>query len=299
MSLHKHSLFDVDITVSSKKELLDYIDNFFTSNNPTIHQSTNQTLQHSNIPTFTIVTPNSEQIMLAKKDTTFKKILNNADIALPDGIGVVWAMKVLQNKSIHRISGIDFMVDLIAYAVKQKMNVAFLGGENGIAIKAFECQKKKFSLLGGFADEVGMIDYNRQNGVDNIINTTSNLALNTIQLEKQEQLFHDIAEKIISENIGMVFVGMGMGKQEWVTENIKCQISNIKSNPRSKIHTPIFFMSVGGAFDMLSGAIPRASVFVRSMGLEWLWRLIQEPWRWKRQVALIQFIWRVAQEKFH
>ena len=57
-------------------------------------------------------------------------------------------------------------------------------------------------------------------------------------------------------------------------------------------------MGVGGSFDYLSGDIVRAPGFIRALGLEWLFRLARQPWRWKRQLALVEFIWLVLKEKF-
>ena len=59
----------------------------------------------------------------------------------------------------------------------------------------------------------------------------------------------------------------------------------------------ILLMSVGGSFDFISGKIQRAPLIIRTIGLEWLWRLIKEPWRWRRQLALVHFILRIFQEK--
>ncbi|EKD67447.1 MAG: hypothetical protein ACD_48C00397G0001, partial [uncultured bacterium] len=66
---------------------------------------------------------------------------------------------------------------------------------------------------------------------------------------------------------------------------IKYQVSSIK------YHNEVIFMSVGGSFDMIAGTIPRAPDWIQKIGLEWLYRLFREPWRWKRQMQLILFIW--------
>lgn len=85
--------------------------------------------------------------------------------------------------------------------------------------------------------------------------------------------------------IDILFVAFGSPKQEeWIAENI------------DKLPVKIV-MGVGGAFDFISGKVPRSPLFVRRLGLEWLFRLIRQPWRIKRQISLFEFIWLVFKEK--
>ena len=85
-----------------------------------------------------------------------------------------------------------------------------------------------------------------------------------------------------------VFVGLGAPKQEYLIEKVKSQ--------KSKVKSPLILMSVGGSFDILAGSVSRAPFVMRHVGLEWLWRLAREPWRWKRQCALVKFIWMVMRK---
>ena len=79
--------------------------------------------------------------------------------------------------------------------------------------------------------------------------------------------------------VDILFVGLGHGKQErWIVRNM------------DKVNSKVF-MGVGGSFDYISGKIPRAPVFIRELGFEWLFRLVIQPWRIKRQVALLKFAW--------
>jgi N-acetylglucosaminyldiphosphoundecaprenol N-acetyl-beta-D-mannosaminyltransferase len=90
---------------------------------------------------------------------------------------------------------------------------------------------------------------------------------------------------IPNTGIGILFVAFGAPKQEfWINENL------------DKIPVKVA-IGVGGAFDYISGKTPRAPTFIRSIGLEWLFRLVVQPWRIKRQLALIEFIWLVVKEK--
>jgi N-acetylglucosaminyldiphosphoundecaprenol N-acetyl-beta-D-mannosaminyltransferase len=82
----------------------------------------------------------------------------------------------------------------------------------------------------------------------------------------------------------MVFVGMGAPKQEVFIEALA------QALVQSKYSLPVMFMAVGGSFDIITGRLRRAPLFIRSIGFEWAWRLFQEPWRWRRQLALLKFI---------
>lgn len=88
-----------------------------------------------------------------------------------------------------------------------------------------------------------------------------------------------------NETIDILFVAFGAPKQEfWISEYLE------------KIPVKIA-IGVGGAFDYISGKTPRAPLFLQNIGLEWLFRLIMQPWRIKRQLSLLQFIWLVIKEK--
>jgi len=139
--------------------------------------------------------------------------------------------------------------------------------------------------------------------MDNTSNTTN---------RKYYQYYQNLLQKIQKTNTRLVFVGLGAPKQEYFIEKLTMSLRDrsdreaISQNdmrsprsvasgdlPRDDKGRGVVLMSVGGAFDMIAGRIPRAPYVVRSMGLEWLWRLVREPWRWRRQRALLKFIWLV------
>lgn len=103
-------------------------------------------------------------------------------------------------------------------------------------------------------------------------------------IEPEGYSLQQIVQKIRKTNTRFVFVGLGAPKQEYFIARMARESQSI-------------YMSVGGAFDMISGTIQRAPVPIRKVGLEWLWRLFQEPWRWKRQLALVKFAVLVIAEK--
>lgn len=195
-----------------------------------------------------IVTPNPEFIVTAQKDKIFKSILNNADLSIPDGIGLRLSGKV-QNT----VPGIDLMERLIDLSAEKGFTIGFLGGRGEVAEKTAECLLGKYpNLKVSFAESGGEVD-------------------NQGKLLKYPKLLRSL-------NCDILFVAFGPPKQEkWIADNL------------DKIPVKIA-MGVGGAFDYLSGQTPRAPKWLRSLGFEWLFRLLMQPWRIKRQIALIKYL---------
>ncbi len=155
-------------------------------------------------------------------------------------------------------TGIDTMEALVKMANDLGVTVGFLGGRRGVAGRAVERLKKKHpNLQVSFASDGGEID---EGG--NMIN--------------------DLGLKI---NADLLFVAFGPPKQEkWIAKNLN----------KSKVKV---MMSVGGSLDYLAGEVMRAPQFLRELGLEWLFRLFCQPWRIKRQLALIKYIWLLTQKR--
>jgi N-acetylglucosaminyldiphosphoundecaprenol N-acetyl-beta-D-mannosaminyltransferase len=289
MPLPKTSILGVSITTSSRKAILSYVSRFLSSHRP------------SSPSIIQIVTPNAEQIVLAQKDEKFKTILNNADIALPDGAGVVWGMKHVipaphqsagstpagihdpkgipdspsgfrDDKKIERISGVDFMVDLCRAAAEKHGRVLFYGGR-GVAKQALLELKKTIPDLDGIAmdgpelPETGAID---------------------------PAIVDELRQTIRSRNIRVVFIGLGAPKQEYLMDALR---HTFKGQTLQGVYSNFVVMAVGGSFDVLAGKMKRAPKFVQTIRFEWLWRLIQEPWRWRRQWALLEFVWMIMRNK--
>lgn len=186
-----------------------------------------------------IVTPNPEIVLKARNDANYRAILNNADLSIPDGTGLVWASKVLypENFIKERIAGVDFMIKFLRHLSEENLSVLLLGGRGDTAKKAAQVLKGKFPNH----------DFH---GTGDIENEHLDFVINYI----------------IQPDC--VFVGLGAPSQErWIRENLKAY-------PSIKLA-----VGVGGAFDMLSGSRPRAPKFMRDRGIEWLWRLVMEPWR--------------------
>lgn len=197
-----------------------------------------------------IVTPNPEFVMTAQKDVEFREILNKADMAVPDGAGLIFA-GLLQGKKIRqRICGVDLIWEIAKIAGEGNYSIYLLGAGEGIAKRAAEILQQKFpSLKIAGAESGGIITSNFQSSILNLI------------------------ENINNAKPDILLVALGHPKQEkWLKYNLSLL-------PSVKIA-----MAVGGAFDFISNNIRRAPRVLRSIGLEWFWRLLQEPWRWRRIV---------------
>ena len=241
MGLNKTKILGISITTNPKDEILEEIQKYLKITKQQHNKTTKNLI---------IVTPNPEQIVFAQRDNHFRDVLNQAGVAIPDGVGLVWASRFLGTSPIeNRISGVDFMEDLIRIAAKEGYSIGLIGGWHGVAVKALECLQKKYPRLSrGWA------------------------------IEPEGKSIEEITQKIDQTNTRIVFVGLGAPKQEYFIE---------------KVNAPVVAMAVGGSFDIIAGRSPRAPFVLRTIGVEWLWRLIVEPWRWRRQLALFKFLWLV------
>ena len=221
-----------------------------------------------------IVTPNPEFLVAAQKDQVFRKLLNDADLSIPDGVGLKLSGKVK-----NTVYGVDFMEKLVEMSndygftvSKAPLRVGLLGGKGGGAKRAAECLRKKYPKVKiVFADSGGEIDDD-----GNVIARTLNLIQGTKQ--SNERLPRPFGARNDGGSLDILFVAFGHIKQEkWIGKNLK------------KIPVKVA-MGVGGAFDYLSGEVMRAPKFIRVLGLEWLFRLILQPWRIKRQLALVKYM---------
>ncbi len=209
-----------------------------------------------------IFTPNPEICLKASKDKQYKKILNSADINIPDGFGLKVGGAILGQKVPHRITGVDLTYKLLKQANDKKLKIMLLGGKGDTAKKAAKNIKKDFTglqIVGAgegiqIKYEKGKISYDRKQN-QNILNFIN-------------QVKPDI-----------LFVAFGAPKQEyWIYENI-FRIKSVK-----------LVLGVGGTLDFIAGKIKRAPKWMRKIGFEWLFRFIQEPRRIKRILnALILF----------
>jgi N-acetylglucosaminyldiphosphoundecaprenol N-acetyl-beta-D-mannosaminyltransferase len=308
MSLDAVKILGINITTNSKSEILEDLQKFIAHGSWFGDKREKKTKK-----VLTVVTPNPEQIVYARKDSHFQDILNQADVAIPDGIGLVRASQILSGSQATShmtritkpIPGIEFMEALVLWASKQRVPIALIGGRDGLAVKTLDCLSKRYpGLRNSWAEDVPEIEIENRaclaggrelrimNYGENI--ETKNAGKNYVSIPvatiRKERYFDGICERIIEKKIQIVFVGLGAPKQEYFIEELSERLLT------TLYRLPVVMMSVGGSFDEIAGAVPRAPAWVSKIGLKWLWRLILQPWRIGRQFALFKFIVLVVHE---
>lgn len=201
-----------------------------------------------------IYTPNSEIIENASQNLELKELIASADLALPDGIGLVYASKLIGHPLKERVTGIDFMEAIIAYLEKNEKSIFFFGSKPGIAEKAAENIKAKYPAL---------------------------IVAGTRDGYFQPDEEPEIVEQINQSGADFLCVALGAPKQEKFIYDHKAELN---------VHGAI---GVGGSLDVWSGTLKRAPEFYQNHGLEWLYRLIQEPRRIGRMARLPVFMCKV------
>lgn len=237
-----------------------------------------------------IFTPNPEIILYAAKKPAFRGIVNTAQINMPDGAGTVWALKKSKNIQISRIPGVDFVKTLTKLSGDLAVRTGVIGGEERVALRAIKCLRKEYPRYRGEALDNARISfrfpvtgYRKETHLDScfIIQDSRGREIDT------RKYFDGIVQKIIKKRIRIVFVALGFPKQELYIRNIESRIMNYG------FKEPVILMAVGGSMDYISGKVQRAPEWIRERGLEWLYRLVSEPWRWRRQLAGLEFFLRV------
>lgn len=203
-----------------------------------------------------IVTPYSESIVAAQSDLEFRNILNSADIALPDGIGILWAAHYLKyGKMFRSLFSIFFNSKKIRDPIPEKISGS--GFIWDLAKLAANSNCSVF-LLGGFDDTPDIVARELKSKFPNI--QIAGIYPGTPQEQR-------IVEKINTSAADFLFVAFGPVKQEkWIYESL----------PNLRVKLAI---GLGGAFDYIARKRPSAPRFWASRGLEWLWRLLTQPWR--------------------
>ncbi|PIR61525.1 MAG: hypothetical protein COU66_03270 [Candidatus Pacebacteria bacterium CG10_big_fil_rev_8_21_14_0_10_44_11] len=245
-------IFDLEVFSSPKQDLL----SFLTSR------------LDSNIGPLLVMTPNPEQIIISRNNESFLHTLQSADVLIPDGIGLVVASKMLSlfgkiQPLQERITGREVTLDLLKLVAKDGLTSLVLGGQGyaspsqvappEIAIPIGKQLSAKVYWFEGYAD----IQHPTK---------TEEAAVLAV-LKKLKPIF--------------VFVAFGAPWQEvWLmSHKTELRAAGVK-----------LAMAVGGAFDVLTAKIAPAPAVLEKLGLEWLYRLWQEPWRWRRQLKLLEFI---------
>ncbi len=211
-----------------------------------------------------IVTVNPEFVMRAQDDVSFRHVLNNADLAVPDGAGLLWASRILAKRHhLHtrtasvapilteRVTGTDLLPALAERAVAEGWKIYLLGGLPGMAKRAAERLEKQWPHLRVVGAECG--PQISQEGKP----------LN----RDQAALLEAVIGRIREAKPQILFVGFGAPKQDRFIARYK-----------KELHVPVM-IGVGGAFEFIAGHAKRAPRIMQFLWLEWLWRVIREPSR--------------------
>ena len=206
-----------------------------------------------------IFTPNPEIVMRAAEDSEFKNILNSADICTPDGIGVVYASKILKNPVKERVPGFELSKMLMESVSKTGEEVFLFGSKPGIAEKAKENIEKMYPGINIVGTRDGYFKEEDEDGIIDMINESG---------------------------AKLLYVCLGAPKQEkWIYKN------------RDRLKGVRLALGVGGTLDVLSGEAKRAPEIFLKLNLEWFYRIASNPSRWGRFLALPKFMFKVLKEK--
>ena len=211
---------------------------------------------------FRIITLNSEMVVNATENFEFQAAINNTNLLVPDSVGIVWALKLLNNgffENLERIPGIELAEKILEAANELSKKVAIFGGTKEVLEKTVVVINKKYPNL-------------------HIVK-----AIDGYQTKEKNS---EIASSIASENPELVIVALGTPKQEvWI-------------NKYSYLFPKSVMIGVGGSLDVWSGKKVRAPEWIRKSHLEWLFRVLNDPRRIPRVInTLPRFIYMVLKAK--
>ncbi|OLN24131.1 glycosyltransferase [Domibacillus antri] len=198
----------------------------------------------------TVIAVNPEKVMTAQRDPLVKELINSSTYQIADGVGMIIASKLKKGELTERVTGVDMMGRILEMAAAENIGVFFYGAKEETVKKAKEKLEAAIPGLNVAGYENGYV-------------------------KDQDALL----DKIRQSGAKIVFAALGSPRQElWIRENMP-KLPDVK-----------VFQGVGGSFDVYSGNVQRAPEMYRKAGLEWLYRLMKEPKRIKRQMALPKFL---------
>lgn len=202
-----------------------------------------------------IATVNPEFVMAAQEDAAFAEVLCRADLCLSDGVGLIYASRRFGQPLPERIAGSSFVYELASLSATEGWSMYLLGAGSGVAEEAATLLTELNPRLLIAGTYAGSPE-----PVDN----------------------EDIVARVNASGAKILLVAYGAPRQDlWIARN------------RDALKTVRLAMGVGGSLDFITGRAIRAPKWVQDLGLEWLHRLVNEPWRWRRMLALPRFAWRV------
>lgn len=204
-----------------------------------------------------LVTANPEIVMYANSDSDYMQVIQKADYVIADGIGIIIGSKIIGQPLPERIPGFDLMQELLKKGNEANWSAYFLGAKKEVVETAVSNIRQQHPNLKIAGYHDGFFDWD-----------------STI-----------IQEEIKQAKPDLVFVALGLPRQE---NFIAHKLANIDKG---------LFIGVGGSFDVLAGTVKRAPVIWQKLNLEWFYRLLKQPSRWRRMLVLPQFLIRMLKIK--
>lgn len=205
-----------------------------------------------------VITVNPIMVMAAVDNPEYLAMMKRAELIIPDGTGVVWAAQYIENPVSERVPGIDFIHRLFEIGQNRKWKVYFLGASREVVEAAAHNIQRQYPRL----QIVGVRD-------------------GFFTADDDQAVIADI----VQAQPDILLVGRSADKQETWIDQYKHQLN-----------VPVM-IGVGGSFDVISGKLKRAPILFQKLRLEWFYRLLQEPWRYKRMLMLPKFVVKVIREK--
>lgn len=201
-----------------------------------------------------VVTLNAEMAVQGQTDPELEAILKRSQLVLPDGSGVVWAIR-RQGKPAAKLAGVDFLGHVAAWCAGAGKRLYLFGAADGVAVQAAETLCKRYPGL-----------------------QIAGVRSGFFSAEEEPALIESIRETAPD----VLMVALGVPRQEkWIAKH------------GGSLQVPVM-MGVGGSFDVLASRVKRAPKVFQRLHLEWLFRLLQEPWRWRRMMSTLPwFAWQV------
>ncbi|HWE61204.1 MAG TPA: WecB/TagA/CpsF family glycosyltransferase [Chloroflexota bacterium] len=217
----------------------------------TIEQAAEQVIRYARGgATRHVVTVNPEFVVTARRHAAFRRVLCHADLATADGMGIIWAARILGDRLPERVGGVELLERIAAKAAASGSSLFLLGAAEGVAAEAADALRARYPRL---------------------------LVAGTYAGSPRAAEADGIIERIRDARPAILFVAFGAPAQDlWI------------ATYRARLDVPVA-MGVGGAFDYLAGRAARAPRLIQRTGFEWLYRLIRQPWRWRRMLALPRF----------
>jgi len=206
----------------------------------------------------TVIAVNPEKVIKSQSDPELLQFLNQSGLLIPDGIGVVMAVRLLIGENISRVPGAELMPAICEQSLTKGYKLFLLGASSEVNNKAVKALEEKYQGINIVGNRDGYFD---------------------------ESDMPEIIKEINESAANVLFVALGSPRQELWMEKYLAQ-TNIK-----------VCQGVGGTFDVLAGNVRRAPLLFRMLNLEWFYRLVSQPSRIFRQKALPKFAYQLAMSK--